>query len=105
MVDVLKAANVIKHLARQINVVIHTLGILLCLPHILRAGEVIHYVALGAGNTGRSLDLETNVRVAEFKFTHWQGRPESIQYASPYVPELVALAAETRERSVRDYRC
>jgi hypothetical protein len=59
--------------------VIHALGILLCLPHILQNGESIEYVSLGAGNTGRAFDLETNQRIAEFKFIHWQGGPESIR--------------------------
>lgn len=77
--EVLGAAGLVKQLAGQINVVIHALGILLCLPHILRPGEVIDYVSLGAGNTGRAFDLETNQRIAEFKFIHWQGGPESIR--------------------------
>src|SRR5208283_3156081 len=77
--DVLGAAGQIKQLAGQINVVIHALGILLCLPHILRAGEVIEYVSLGAGNTNRNFDLETNQRIAEFKFIRWQGGPEVIR--------------------------
>src|ERR1700676_5631761 len=80
--EVLGAAGLIKQLAGQINVVIHALGILLCLPHILRAGEIIEYVSLGAGNTGRAFDLETSLRVAEFKFIHWQGGPESIRQNS-----------------------
>ena len=80
--EVLDAAGLIKHLAGQINVVIHALGILLCLPHILRSGEIIEYVSLGAGNTGRAFDLETNRRVAEFKFIRWQGGPESIRQNS-----------------------
>jgi hypothetical protein len=77
--EVLGAAGLIKQLAGQINVVIHALGILLCLPRILQADEVIEYVSLGAGNTGRAFDLETNRRIAEFKFIHWQGGPESIR--------------------------
>jgi hypothetical protein len=77
--EVLGAAGLIKQLAGQINVVIHALGILLCLPHILRPGEVIDYVSLGAGNTGRAFDLETNDRIAEFKFIRWQGGQESIR--------------------------
>ena len=80
--EVLGAAGLIKQLAGQINVVIHALGILLCLSHILRRGEVIEYVSLGAGNTGRAFDLETNQRIAEFKFIHWQGGPESIRQNS-----------------------
>lgn len=80
--EILGAASIIKQLAGQINVIIHALGILLCLPHILRPGEVIEYVSLGAGNTGRACDLETNFRISEFKFIHWQGGPESIRQNS-----------------------
>ena len=77
--DVLNAAGLIKRIAGQINVVIHALGILLSLPRILQPGEVIEYVSLGAGNTGRAFDLETNRRIAEFKFIRWQGGPEVIR--------------------------
>ncbi|MGB7434355.1 MAG: hypothetical protein WBR26_05625 [Candidatus Acidiferrum sp.] len=80
--EVLGAAGLIKQLAGQINVVIHALGILLCLPHILGPDEVVDYVSLGAGNTGRPFDLETSRRIAEFKFIHWQGGPESIRQNS-----------------------
>ncbi len=77
--DVLSAAAEMKRLSGQINVVIHALGILLCLPHILEDGEKVEYVSLGAGNTGRAFDLETSYRVAEFKFIKWRGGPESIR--------------------------
>lgn len=75
----LAAAGQIKRIAGQINVVVHALGILLCLPHILEPSERIEYVSLGAGNTGRAFDLETDLRVAEFKFINWRGGPESIR--------------------------
>ena len=39
--EVLMAAAEMKRLAGQINVVIHSLGILLCLPHILEVGEQV----------------------------------------------------------------
>jgi hypothetical protein len=74
-----QAATAIKRLAGQIHVTIHALGILSCLPHILKRGEKIEYLSLGAGNTGRSHDLETNLRIAEFKFVNWRGGPESIR--------------------------
>lgn len=75
----LAAAAELKRLAGQINVVIHALGILMCLPHVLEDGETVEYVSLGAGNTGRAFDLETNRRVAEFKFIRWQGGAETIR--------------------------
>ena len=76
------AAALMKQLAGQINVVIHALGILRCLPHIFQPGEVIESLSLGAGNTGRDFDLETNQRVAEFKFIRWRGGPETIRQNS-----------------------
>lgn len=79
---VLGAAGVVKRLAGQINVIVHALGILLCLPHLLQRDELIEYVSLGAGNTGKAFDLETNLRVAEFKFINWQGGSESIRQNS-----------------------
>lgn len=36
-------------------------------------------LSLGAGNTGRAHDLETDRRIAEFKFIEWRGGPESIR--------------------------
>jgi hypothetical protein len=77
--EVLSAAGLVKQIAGQIHVIIHAIGILLCLPRILKPGEVIEYVSLGAGNTGRPFDLETDQRIAEFKFVRWQGGPEAIR--------------------------
>jgi len=97
--EVLGAAGLVKQLAAQIDVVIHTLGILLCLPHILRTGEIIEYVSLGAGNTGRAFDLQTNLRIAEFKFIRWQGGSESIRQNSVF-KDFFGLAEHdtTKER-------
>ncbi len=77
--ETLNSAGQLKRLVGQLNVVIHALGILLCLPKILEAGETIESVSLGAGNTGRPFDLETNLRIAEFKFIRWQGGAETIR--------------------------
>jgi hypothetical protein len=77
--EALAAAAALKRAAGQINVAIHAIGILLCLPHILEPCEQVEYVSLGAGNTGRAFDLETNHRIAEFKFIRWRGGSESIR--------------------------
>jgi len=71
--ELLASAYQLKRVAGEINVVIHAIGILLCLPHILEPDERVEYLSLGAGNTGKAFDLETNLRVAEFKFIHWRG--------------------------------
>lgn len=77
--QVLAAAAIMKRAAGQINVIIHALGILVCLPRLLEPSEAVESVSVGAGNTGRSFDLETNLRVAEFKFIWWQGGAETIR--------------------------
>lgn len=96
--NMLAAASEIKRIAGQINVTIHALGILLCLPHILEEGEEIEYVSLGAGNTGRCFDLETNYRVAEFKFINWRGGPESIRQNSIFKDFFELAETETAKR-------
>lgn len=73
------SAASIKKVAGQINVIIHAAGILCSLPSLLESGEIVESVSLGAGNTGRRFDLETNRRIAEYKFIDWQGGPESIR--------------------------
>ena len=71
--EVLRAALLVKRVAGEVNVVIHALGILLALPHVLEADETVISTFLGAGTGGRRYDLETTHRIAEFKFTQWRG--------------------------------
>jgi hypothetical protein len=94
----LAAAAALKRVAGQVNVAIHALGILLCLPHILEADEIVEYVSLGAGNTGRQFDLETSLRVAEFKFIRWRGGPESIRQNSIFKDFFLLAEADTDKR-------
>ena len=77
--SLLDSALALKQTAGQVNVLVHAIGILLALPHILEDQEAIQSLSLGAGNTGKSFDLETTHRVAEFKFINWKGGPESIR--------------------------
>lgn len=98
-IDVLAAAASLKRIAGQVNVAIHATGILLCLPHILESDEAVEYVSLGAGNTGRDFDLETNRRIAEFKFIHWRGGSESIRQNQLFKDfYLLAEAAGTKRK-------
>lgn len=78
-VDLMLSARRVKAAAAQIDEVIHSVGILQSLPHILEQGEQVEYVSLGAGNTGKKFDLETNKRVAEFKFIDWQPKSNTIR--------------------------
>ncbi len=77
--DFLNAAHSVKKVAGQINVIIHAAGILHSLPSILHKDEIVQSLSLGAGNTGKQFDLETNLRVAEYKFIDWKGGAESIR--------------------------
>jgi hypothetical protein len=80
--ELLRAALRLKLASAQINEVVHAVGILLSLPYILAPEEAVQYLSLAAGNTGRPFDLETNRRIAEFKFIDWKGGPESIRQNS-----------------------
>lgn len=77
--EVFDAACLIKRVAGQVNVIIHAAGIILSLPFILRRNEKIVSLSLGAGNTGKQFDLETDCQIAEFKFIYWQGGSETIR--------------------------
>ena len=97
--DVLASAYLVKRTAGEINVVIHALGILLLIPALLDEGERVEYLSLGAGNTGRPFDLETDRRIAEFKFSHWQGGADTIRQNSLF-KDFFQLAeyATTKQR-------
>lgn len=94
----LLSALVIKALAGQINVIVHALGILLSLPYLLEEGEVIEGLSLGAGNTGRNHDLETDRRVAEFKFITWRGGPDTIRQNGLFVDLFNLVSTDTTKR-------
>lgn len=95
--DLLQAAIDVKHLAGQINVIVHAVGILVSIPHLLEPGEQIESLSLGAGNTGRDHDLETDRRIAEFKFIEWRGGAESIRQNSLFI-DLFNLASSKSPR-------
>lgn len=96
----LSGALTIKQLSAQIDVVIHALGILTSLPYILEPGEVIESVSLGAGNTGRHHDLETDRQIAEFKFIQWRGGSEAIRQNNVFIDIFNLASAKTKKRRV-----
>ncbi|MGX9178473.1 hypothetical protein [Mesorhizobium sp. BHbdii] len=98
--NVLAAAGAMKRLAGQIDVTIHALGILLCLPHVLEPGERVEYVSLGAGNTGRQFDLETDRRIAEFKFINWRGGAESVRQNSIFKDFFMLEDSQSPKRKI-----
>ena len=96
--ELLVAAAEVKRISSQIDVTMHALGILSVLPHLLEDGEILECVSLGAGNTGRKFDLETNFRIAEFKFIKWRGGPESIRQNGIFKDFFDLATAETSKR-------
>lgn len=98
--SLLLAALLVKRMHGQINVIVHAVGILVSLPHVLESGEMIESLSLGAGNTGRPHDLVTDRRVAEFKFIDWKGGAESIRQNSLFVDLFNLASADTSKRKV-----
>jgi hypothetical protein len=98
--SILDAALAIKGLAGRINDIVHAVGILVALPHVLEPGEVIDSLSLAAGNTGRAHDLETDRQIAEFKFINWRGGAESIRQNSLFVDLFNLVTAGTEKRRV-----
>ncbi len=82
-VELFDAAMTLKNLTRQIDVIVHAVGIMLSLPYILKNDEEIIGLSLGAGKKKTvPFDLETNFRIAEFKFINWQGGSEKMRKIS-----------------------
>lgn len=99
--QIISSAFSLKAILGQINVIIHSVGILLSLPKILKEDEKIEYLSLGAGNTGRDFDLETNFRIAEFKFINLKGGSESIRQNSLFKDFfLLAESDSTKEKEL-----
>jgi hypothetical protein len=96
--ELMLAALLIKRQASQINEIVHAIGILLALPHILENGEIIEDLSLAAGNTGKDFDLETTKRIAEFTFIRWQGGSEVMRQNKIFKDFYFLAEAETDKR-------
>jgi hypothetical protein len=95
--DLLEAAATIKRAAAQIDVLVHSIGILHLLPSILEKGENVEYLSLGAGNTGKKFDLETDRQIAEFTFIAWRGGSEAIRQNKLFVDFIHLAEAKTQK--------
>ena len=96
--DLLESALTVKRASSQIDVIIHATGIMYSLKNILESGEAIESSSLGAGNTGKKFDLETNRRIAEFKFIEWKGGAEAIRQDSLFKDFFELAEFETEKR-------
>lgn len=98
--SLLDSALTVKGAISQLNVIIHAVGILLSLSYILLKNEKILYLSLGAGNTGKNFDLETNKKVAEFKFINWQNKSNTIRENSLFIDFYNLAEYKTKKRKV-----
>lgn len=96
--DLLQAAATVKKAAAQIDVLIHSIGILHLLPLLLEEGETVEYLSLGAGNTGKKFDLETDRQIAEFTFIAWRGGSEAVRQSKLFVDFFHLAEAETSKQ-------
>jgi hypothetical protein len=96
--SLMRSAIEVKRAASQIDEVVHSVGTLLALPDILEEDEAVESLSLGAGNTGRSFDLETNKRIAEFTYIDWKGGPESIRKQKLFKDFYCLAESETSKR-------
>ena len=73
--ELLEAALIVRRDVGRVSDVIHATVISLALPLILKEGEYLdNRPSLGPGNDpSRPFDLQTNMRVAEFKVAVWSG--------------------------------
>ena len=93
--ELLIAAAEVKRASAQIDVVIHAIGILYALPHILREDEVIEGLSLGAGSAGSDFDLVTSERIAEFKFIRWQEKGNAVRNSTLFQDYYRLVREET----------
>lgn len=98
--DVAGAAAVVKLLAGEIDTLLHAVGILAALPHILEPDEVVQAVSPahdGAGVRVRNPglpggDLVTNLQVGEFTFMRWHAAKSNGVRQRKVVVDLIKLA-------------
>lgn len=98
----LQDALIVRARIGRVSDVIHATAIALSLPELLQPGEVMARPSLGAGNDKtRPFDLETDLRVAEFKLARWTGS-DAMRKRQTF-KDLVHLAAEGSERAAELY--
>lgn len=92
------AALIVRERVGVLDSLIHAAVITQTLPLLLEEGEyVLKRPSLAAGNDAeRIFDLETNLRVAEFKVAQWKGADSLRQRG--LVADLVGLAMDTTAR-------
>lgn len=100
--SLLRSALLARDSIGRINDIIHACAISLALPNLLVDGEVLRRPSLAAGNDpSRPFDVETNLRVAEFKLSRWRGSDAARK--RHVFKDLVHLAADQSGRKAELY--
>lgn len=88
----------------RLNDLVHAAGISLALPLLLEPGERLsNRPSLAAGNDpSRPFDVETDLRVMEFKFGVWQAGSNTARKRAVF-HDLVHVAADQSERRAELY--
>jgi hypothetical protein len=95
--DLLRGALLVRGRLGRINDLIHAAAVSLALPELLESNEVLRRPSLAAGNDpSRPYDVETDRRVAEFKFAQWDGH-DAMRKRQVF-KDLVHLAADRSGR-------
>jgi hypothetical protein len=97
--ELLQGAIIVKNLAAQVDVVVHAVGILTALPHVMSPNEEIVRLSLGAGSSS-DFDLVTSHQVAEFKFIGWKGGAEAVRHDTLLIDVFNLASADTDKRRV-----
>jgi hypothetical protein len=82
----------LKAVAGQIDTLVHVCGVATALAWVLEPDETIVDVSLGAGTGDRLYDLETDRRIAEFKFTKWQAAGHNSAREQVLLADIASLA-------------
>jgi len=72
LTEIYHSALEVKKLSAQIDEIVHAAGIIQCLSKILEKNEEVIDLSLASSSEGEGIDLDTNKRIAEFKFARWQ---------------------------------
>lgn len=96
--NIFTSAKIIKEASAQIDEIVHASGIMLALSVWLIKNEEVQYLSLGAGNHKGHFDLETNHRIAEFKFGKWNENSANGLRRRGYFSNYISLLINETKR-------
>jgi hypothetical protein len=97
--NVFSAAKIIKEASSQIDEIVHASGIMIAKEVWLHKDEEVQYLSLGAGNHKEHFDMETNLRIAEFKFGKWNENSANGIRRRGYFSNYISLLTANDHRS------